>query len=292
MSVKDRPVSRRLRVFAFDPSLSASLETSRIHRLVIEVPWEELAAGPVGEYVEVVDWDPASGCCYSPIELDGTHLLAQDGWSPPSRTRVPPADGLRRRDDHHRHFERALGRPVLWRPRPPATARASTTTSSSAACASTRTPCATATPTTARGSGAAVRLLPGDRRDPRNADAGEPRLHLPVARHRRPRDHARASSTASTALQRADEPRRARLPRGLRRHRRAVPALHLPGGARGPDLAHPRQHREPSRCWVSSPVSSGARRPALRRSATPSGRPIPRPASGRSGSPIPTPSKA
>lgn len=26
--------------------------------------------GPVGEYLEVVDRDPASGCCYTPVDLN------------------------------------------------------------------------------------------------------------------------------------------------------------------------------------------------------------------------------
>lgn len=115
MANDDRPVSRRLRVFAFDPSLSASLETSPIHQIVIEVPWEELGPGPVGEYVEVVDWDPASDCCYEPVDLDKSHLLAQDGLAPSeSDPRFHQQMVYAVAMTTIRHFERALGRVAFW----------------------------------------------------------------------------------------------------------------------------------------------------------------------------------
>jgi hypothetical protein len=115
MAANDQPVSRRLRVFAFDPSLSAVLETSAIHQIVLEVPWEELEPGPVGEYVEVVDWDPASGCCYEPVDLDSRHLLAQDGLEPSeSDPRFHQQMVYAVAMTTIRHFERALGRVAFW----------------------------------------------------------------------------------------------------------------------------------------------------------------------------------
>ena len=72
-----RVTERRLRVFAFDPSLSGQLETAPMNEVTIRVPWERdaegadiLKAGPVGEYLEVVDRDPASGCFYEPVDLN------------------------------------------------------------------------------------------------------------------------------------------------------------------------------------------------------------------------------
>ena len=56
------PAFRRLRGYAFDPSLSLRLDTSLINKAVFQVDWEALRPGPVGEYIEVVDYDPASGC--------------------------------------------------------------------------------------------------------------------------------------------------------------------------------------------------------------------------------------
>ena len=58
------PVTRRLRVLAFDPSLATRLETAAFNEITVGIRWEKLAPGPVGEYLEVVDVDPAS---------DGTH---------------------------------------------------------------------------------------------------------------------------------------------------------------------------------------------------------------------------
>ena len=80
-----KPSARRLRVYAFDPSLDTQLETAIINQVVIDVPWEPLdggsdpTPGPTGEYLEVVDVDPASQCMYAPVNLNDPHLLARDG---------------------------------------------------------------------------------------------------------------------------------------------------------------------------------------------------------------------
>ena len=67
------------------------------------MPWEEdLLEGPVGEYLEVIDFDPATGCFYEPVNLNDPYLLAADGIAPSEgNPQVPPADGLRGRDDDH-----------------------------------------------------------------------------------------------------------------------------------------------------------------------------------------------
>ena len=110
-----KPTSRRLRGYSFDPSLSAKLETAFINERTYMVPWEELKPGPVGEYVEVIDVDPASGCYYEPVDLADEHLLAQDGL---------PASALNPQFHQQmvyavamttiKNFERAIGRPVMW----------------------------------------------------------------------------------------------------------------------------------------------------------------------------------
>lgn len=116
------PAMRRFRVYAFDPLVSASLETAVLNDAVISLPWEEsweapLSIGPSGEYLEVVDVDPASGVFYAPLDPNDPLLLAQDG--------MPPSEG---RPQFHqqmvyavamktiRNFERALGRKMLWSP--------------------------------------------------------------------------------------------------------------------------------------------------------------------------------
>ena len=79
------------------------------------VPWEELAPGPVGEYVEVIDVDPASGCFYEPADLNDPHLLAQDGLpasaaNPQFHQQMAYAVVM----TTIKNFERAIGRPVMW----------------------------------------------------------------------------------------------------------------------------------------------------------------------------------
>src|ERR1700675_4566262 len=65
------PTSRKPRIFAFDPSVSSPIATAGIGEITISVPWEtDLQPGPVGEYIEVVDADPASGAVYRPVDLN------------------------------------------------------------------------------------------------------------------------------------------------------------------------------------------------------------------------------
>ena len=112
------PPFRRLRAYAFDPSLSLNLDTAPINEVTLRIPWEPLAPGPVGEYLEVIDRDPASDGFYPPVELDDPHALAQDG--------LAPSEGSPQFHQQMtyavatttiRHFERALGRRALWSPR-------------------------------------------------------------------------------------------------------------------------------------------------------------------------------
>lgn len=118
------PRERRLRVFAFDPSVGVQLETAGINEVTLAVPWERddsgkdiLQPGPVGEYVEVIDHDPASGAFYQPIDLNDSAIVAQDGL-PPSESnpqfhqQMVYAVTMRT----IRNFERALGRLALWSP--------------------------------------------------------------------------------------------------------------------------------------------------------------------------------
>lgn len=109
------PTNRRLRGYSFDPSLSAKLETAFINERIYILPWEDLAPGPVGEYVEVIDVDPASKSYYDPVDLSDPHLLARDGL---------PASALNPQFHQQmvyavvmttiKNFERAIGRPVMW----------------------------------------------------------------------------------------------------------------------------------------------------------------------------------
>lgn len=119
------PVERMLRVFAFDPSLGVQLETAGINEVTLRVAWERdqhgkdlLEPGPVGEYLEIIDRDPGSGCSYAPVDLNHPYLLAQDG--------LPPSESNPQFHQQMvyavtmktvRNFELALGRLALWSPR-------------------------------------------------------------------------------------------------------------------------------------------------------------------------------
>lgn len=110
------PPGRRLRVYAYDPSMSRKLETSGLNEAILSVRWEgNLAPGPVGEYIEVVDIDPASGCSYAPIDLNDGRLLATDGLctseaNPQFHQQMAYAVAMKTIE----YFERALGRVALW----------------------------------------------------------------------------------------------------------------------------------------------------------------------------------
>src|SRR5215212_11895501 len=112
------PLFRELRGYALDPSLAQQLDTAPISEVLYRVPWEPLEPGPVGEYLEVVDFDPAGRCFYEPVDLDDPYLLVQDGLPPSEGTpqfHQQMAYAVAQRTIHA--FERALGRRALWSPR-------------------------------------------------------------------------------------------------------------------------------------------------------------------------------
>lgn len=109
------PAHRRLKVFSLDPAVDVQLEHSLISRSVLPVTWEPLTPGPVGEYLEVVDVDPSSGCVYDPVDLNNPDLLAQDGLSPSTgnpqfHQQMVYAVGMKT----IANFEQVLGRKMLW----------------------------------------------------------------------------------------------------------------------------------------------------------------------------------
>jgi hypothetical protein len=114
------PPYRALRGYAVDPSLTTTLETAGIGVVTFQLPWEPLDPGPRGEYLEVMDIDPASKAFYEPVHLDDPMILAQNG--------LPPSEGVPQFHQQMTYaissltihnFERALGRKTLWRPGPP-----------------------------------------------------------------------------------------------------------------------------------------------------------------------------
>jgi hypothetical protein len=110
------PVSRTLRIFAFDPSLSAQFDMAAIGEITIGIQWEKnLQPGPVGEYIEVVDADPASGVFYKPVDLNDPRILAQDGLAPSeSNPQFHQQMVYAVAMTTIAHFEQALGRVAIW----------------------------------------------------------------------------------------------------------------------------------------------------------------------------------
>ena len=114
------PPFRSLRVFSFDPLMATEIESLGTDQITLDLPWDfadgnQLQPGPVGDYVEVIDCDPASGCVYPPIDLNHPHVLAQGG--------LPASEGDPRFHQQMvyavamntiRQFELALGRKALW----------------------------------------------------------------------------------------------------------------------------------------------------------------------------------
>ncbi len=112
------PVYRYLRGYALDPGFSTRLDTAGINEVVYRIPFEPVEPGPMGEYVDVLDFDPASGCWYEPVDLREEAVATQQGLAPSEA--VPQF--------HQqfvysvamktiRHFEQALGRKIVWYPR-------------------------------------------------------------------------------------------------------------------------------------------------------------------------------
>jgi hypothetical protein len=114
----NRPAYRRLRGYAFDPITSLNLDTADINQIIYKIRWEDdLKPGPEGEYIKVIDRDPASDAIYKPVNLNDPAILASDGLEP-SETNP---------QFHQqmvyavimttiKNFEKALGRKVMWSP--------------------------------------------------------------------------------------------------------------------------------------------------------------------------------
>ena len=131
------PDFRRLRGYAFDPSLSLRIDTANINQIIYKVRWEKddfelkqekssydsviiegLKPGPIGEYIEVIDYDPTVDKFYEPVDLNDNYLLAEDGKNPSEscpqfHQQMVYAVAM----TTIQNFEKALGRKILWAPR-------------------------------------------------------------------------------------------------------------------------------------------------------------------------------
>jgi hypothetical protein len=113
-----KPAYRYLRGYCLDPGFSTRLDTASINEGIYRIPFELLKPGPVGEYVEVIDFDPASDCWYDPVDLSNEEIASQYG--------LRPSEGNPQFHQQFvyavamktiRHFEQALGRKIVWKSR-------------------------------------------------------------------------------------------------------------------------------------------------------------------------------
>ncbi len=106
------PVRRRLQAFAFDP-MSTRLSGRRLN---LDVRFENVQPGPVGELIHVADYDAARDVWYRPVDLDDPAILAQGGLrpvegDPRTHQQVVYAVAM----SVIERFERFLGRRFRWR---------------------------------------------------------------------------------------------------------------------------------------------------------------------------------
>ncbi len=102
---------RPLRVYAFDPSRGRSLG----NHMTVNVRYEELEPGPVGGKVAVIDYDPANGVFYKPVDLDDHDILLAGGLMPSEADpQFHQQMAYAVASETIQTFEVALGRPIRW----------------------------------------------------------------------------------------------------------------------------------------------------------------------------------
>jgi hypothetical protein len=146
-----KPAFRKLRGYAFDPSLSLALDTLQVNNLTYRIDWEDLrpypgldeedeqpkSSGsskgktkqvkpegsedrhkrtvPKGDYIEIIDYDPASEAYYPPVDLNDLYILAQDGLDPSvSDPQFHQQMVYAVIMNTIKNFEKALGRKIQW----------------------------------------------------------------------------------------------------------------------------------------------------------------------------------
>jgi len=114
-----KPLYRKLRGYAFDPSQSLNLDTKGINEITYYIPWEnDLKPGPEGEYMKVIDRDPSSNETYTPIDLNQLEILADDGITPNvSNPQFHQQMVYAVAMNTITNFEKAIGRKVMWSPK-------------------------------------------------------------------------------------------------------------------------------------------------------------------------------
>lgn len=110
-----QPSFRKLRAYAFDPSLSLRIDTVDVNEMEYTLPWEKLEKGPIGSYIEVIDYDPTIDRYYEPVDLDEPYILVENGIRPSeSNPKFHQQMVYAVAMTTIKNFEKALGRKVIW----------------------------------------------------------------------------------------------------------------------------------------------------------------------------------
>lgn len=106
------PLTRPLKAYAFDPSLGRFIG----NEMTIEVKYEKLLPGPIGQKIAVIDYDGANKVFYKPVDLDDPGLLIRGGLSPSeSDPRFHQQMVYAVVSETVQHYEAALGRRIRWK---------------------------------------------------------------------------------------------------------------------------------------------------------------------------------
>ncbi len=110
-ALEGSPLHRPLKVYAFDPSHGRNLG----NYMTVNVRNEKLEPGPVGDYLEVIDYDASNGCYYLPIDLNAEAVMLGGGLEPSeSDPRFHQQMVYAVASETIRRFEFALGRKIKW----------------------------------------------------------------------------------------------------------------------------------------------------------------------------------
>jgi hypothetical protein len=106
------PDKRPLKIYASDPMAPGN-------RISVDIRNEDVSPGPVGEKIEVVDYDSEHDCYYAPLDLNDPSILMQGGLEPNEsdprfHQQMVYAVAMKTIEN----FERALGRQIAFKRRP------------------------------------------------------------------------------------------------------------------------------------------------------------------------------
>lgn len=106
------PPYRPLKVYAFDPTRGRIMG----NYMTIDTPYEKLERGPVGKYLEVIDYDANNKCYYQPVDLDDPRVMLGNGLDPSeSNPQFHQQMVYAVASEMITRFESALGRTIKWK---------------------------------------------------------------------------------------------------------------------------------------------------------------------------------